>query len=420
MSPIRLPAFGLLLSLFAATLPSQDVVDRWNHAALDAIRATNTPPPAATRQLAMLHAGMFDAINGINPRFDAYLVEPGAPRNASPEAAGSAAAREVLVTLLPSQAAVFDVLHDQILAGIRNPRRRDAGVVWGQQVAGQVLAARTGDGSEIPGSYPGSTDIGVWRPTVSFGGVVRPALLPNWGNVEPFVLDSGDQFRPAPPPAIRSFRYALEQAQVQIYGRADSSIRSADQSEIAYFWGYGPGTATPPGHWNEIAHVALRQRPQSLLDTARLFALLNLALADAAIVSWDCKYEFGLWRPITSIPLAGEDGNFLTFADPDWTPLLETPPFPEYTSGHSTFSGAAATVLAGFFGTDRIAFDVGSDDLPGVTRHYDSFSAAAWESGLSRIYGGIHFWSANVNGLRGGAQTARVVLESALRPRSRR
>ena len=148
-----------------------------------------------------------------------------------------------------------------------------------------------------------------------------------------------------------------------------------------------------------------------------MFALLNIALADAAIVSWDCKYGYNFWRPITAIQLADTDGNPATSADPAWMPLLPTPPFPEYTSGHSTFSGAAAVALAAFFRTDHVAFSVGSDDLPGVVRFYDSFSEAALESGMSRIYGGIHFTSANLYGLFTGGQTGAYVVRHSLRPR---
>jgi membrane-associated phospholipid phosphatase len=187
------------------------------------------------------------------------------------------------------------------------------------------------------------------------------------------------------------------------YGSLTNSARSPEQTEIAQFWGYGPGSSTPPGHWNQIAIAVAQSRHLGIEQSARLFALVNVALADAAIVCWRCKYTEGYWRPITAIQLADQDGNPATDPDPTWAPLLPTPPFPEYTSGHSTFSGAAATALAGFFGTDRIAFTVGSDDLPGVFRRYRSFSEAAFESGISRLYGGIHFWSGNVQGLACGA-----------------
>lgn len=408
-------ALPLALAL-AVGATAQDPVRDWNASALDAIRANNTPPPAASRQLAMLHAAIFDAVNGIHPRYQQYLVAPAVRPYASPEAAAIAAAHDVLAALHVNRAALFAAQRDAALQALPDNLRKTAGVAWGASVARQILAARANDGATASVSYPGSTTPGLWRPTISFGGVVRPALLPQWGGVTPFVLTNGAQFRPGPFPALTSAQYADEVHMVQALGASTGSTRTAEQTEIAQFWGYGPGTATPPGHWNQIAVAALGNGRRDLVDVARTFALLNLAMADAAISSWECKYHFGIWRPITAIQLADQDGNPATHPDPNWQPLLPTPPFPEYTSGHSTFSAAAAVALAAAFGRDRVRFTVESDDLPGVLRSYDSFSQAAWESGLSRIYGGIHFWSGNVGGLAGGAHVGAFVVARALRP----
>lgn len=408
----------LLLSglLLAAPLAAQDVVRDWNTAALGAIRTASTPPPPASRILAILHAAVFDAVNGVRPKYDHYLVAPAAPRGASGDAAASTAAHDVLVAVHPAQSATFDALHQSVLARIPNGQPKVSGIAWGAQVAAAMLAARANDGSTNTAPYPGSNVPGKWRPTLSFGGVVRPALLPLWGRVQCFSLPSGNLLRPSPAPELPSLRYGLEVLMVQHIGGQQNSRRTPDQTEVARFWGYGPGTSTPPGHWNQIAHAVAAGRRDSVLDVARTFALLNLALADAAIVSWDCKYEYGYWRPITAIQLADQDGNPLTQPDTTWMPLLETPPFPEYTSGHSTFSAAAAAVLAYCYGTDRVPFRVGSDDLPGVQRSYRGFADAAWESGMSRIYGGIHFMSGNLQGLGTGYQTGRHVVEHRLRP----
>ena len=245
----------------------------------------------------------------------------------------------------------LDELQSRLLAGIPKGPQKMRGFRWGETVAAAILQWRSTDGSSqivdyTPGSQPGQ-----WRPTLSFGGIVRPALAPHWGQVTPFAVTSGSQFRPPPPPALGSTRYAFEVNRVKAVGAADSTLRTAEQTEIARFWGYGPGSATPPGHWNEIAQAVIRDRGTTLEENARLFALLNIALADAAIVCWEGKYLYNFWRPITAIQEADTDGNPLTEADPGWMPLLPTPPFPEYTSGHSTFSGAAATVLAYFFGS---------------------------------------------------------------------
>jgi membrane-associated phospholipid phosphatase len=406
---------------FAATLiavlPAQDQVLDWNDVALAAIRTAGTAPPPASRNLAILHTAVFDAVNGLEARYEQYTQHPTAPRNASPQAAATVAGRDVLVALYPAQRATFEQRAAQMLAQIADGERKTRGIAWGQTVALDLLTLRATDGSTNTAPYPGSTEPGRWRPHISFGGQVRPALLPLWGSVQPFALRSGRQFRPPEQPALRSFQYAFEQWVTQYLGGRDNSLRNAEQTEIARFWGYGPGTSTPPGHWNQIAHEVAQTRNDSLVDRARQFALLNIALADAAIVSWDCKYVMGFWRPITAIQLADTDGNIFTQADRNWMPLLDTPPFPEYTSGHSTFSAAAAAVLAEVFGRDRIRFSVGSDDLPGVRRTYASFSEAAWESGISRVYGGIHYWSANVMGLSSGHQTGQYALQTKLQRR---
>jgi PAP2 superfamily len=396
-----------------------DVVTVWNEAALDAIRARNTPPPAAARNLAILHASIYDAVNGIHRTHDEYLVKARAPASAATEAAVTAAAHTVLAALYPIDQPSFTSISADILSRIPAGPSKDKGIAWGQSVAEQILAARSNDGSTATALWPGSDEPGQWRPTVSFGGVVRPALLPLWGQVTPFALENGAQFQPPAPPALTSADYAAELNLLQAIGGIDSNSRTVEQTEIAQFWGYGPSTATPPGHWNQIAQSVAVGQGNSIEQNARLFALLNIAMADAAIVSWDCKYVYNYWRPITAIQLADTDSNPDTTADLGWAPLLATPPFPEYTSGHSTFSAAAATVLASFFKTDRISFSVGSDDLPGVFRFYNGFSDAAVESGMSRIYGGIHFPSANVHGLKSGAETADYMTRHHLLPKGR-
>jgi len=397
------------------TSSNADIVTDWNEAALESIRASNTSPPAASRNLAILHAAIYDAVNGVRPTHEPYLVAPAAPRGASAEAAAVAAAHDVLTALYPTRAPTFDALRDGHFAALpANPRRR-TGADWGTLVAAAIIAARSNDGSNAVSPWPGSDEPGAWRPTISFGGLIRPALLPLWGQVQLFALDNRHEFRPPAPPSLTSPQYAAEIEQVRLVGRLESATRTVEQTEIAQFWGYGPGSSTPPGHWNQIAQTIAQQQHNSLAENARLFALLNFALADAAIVSWDCKYVFQLWRPITAIQLADTDSNPQTTADPFWLPLLPTPPFPEYTSGHSTFSGAAATVLAVFYADDRVPFDAISDDLPGVRRSYEGFWQAALESGMSRIYGGIHFMSANVQGLEIGARTGTYVAHNRLK-----
>ncbi len=425
---VQNPAKYTFTFVLLAASAFADVVTDWNTIALQAIRVSNTAPPAAARNLAILHVSMYDAVNSIRGKRQPYFVTATAPAGASHHAAAAAAARRVMVDLYPSLQSEIDAQYENSMGGLPNTPGTVEGVAWGVFVASSILQLRSGDGSSNSVVYVPGTQPGQWRPTISFGGVVRPALLPHWGSVRPFALAAGTQFRPPAAPLLSSPEYAAELNGVKALGALGSTARTREQTEIAHFWGYGPGSATPPGHWNEIAQAVRRDRHRipdaddgrttrdSVVESARLFALLNIALADAAIVSWDCKYFMNYWRPITAIQEANDDGNPATDSDAAWTPLLPTPPFPEYTSGHSTFSGAAAVVLAYFFGSDRIRFSAGSDDLPGVRRAYRSFSEAARESGISRVYGGIHFMSANIHGLSTGAAVGLYVSWNLLIP----
>ncbi len=368
-----------------------DVVTDWNNATLDAIRTGRTPPPIASRSLAILHVSIYDAVNGIARTNDPYLVQSSAPSSASREAAASAAAHKALVNLFPAAASSFDAVHTAILAAIPNGPQKTAGIVWGEFVANQILAARVNDGSDALVPPPDGSGPGVWVPTPpAFG----PYLLPQWGFVVPFGMSSSSQFRPPGPPSLNSQQYAADYNEAKELGALSGSTRTAEQTQIALFWADGAGTETPPGHWNSIAQIIAAGQGNTLEENARLFALLNIAMADAAICAWDAKYTFHFWRPVTAI----------AFAEPNlmWASFIVTPPFPDYVSGHSTFSGAAATVLPLFYGTEDLPFTTGSDFLPGVTRSFSTCLDAAEEAALSRLYGGIHFRSANEDGLQAG------------------
>ncbi len=390
-----------------------DMVTEWNTVALNAIKTDRTSPPKASRVLAILHVSIYDACNGISQNCQPYYVTDKPAGVASKEAAIAAAARTVLVKLYPAQQATFDSAFASDLEGIADGPRKNVGISWGESVADAILQERSGDGSDMAVEYAPGSGAGVWVPTPP---AFAPALLPNWPSVTPFAMNSGSQFRPPLPPRLDSAEWASDFKLTKELGRADSATRTPEQTAIARFWADGSGTVTPPGHWNVIAGDIADQRGNTLEQNARLFALLNIAEADAAIIAWDCKYTFKFWRPITAIPNADTDGNPDTVSDPTWAPLLVTPNFPEYISGHSTFSGAAAAVMAAFFGSDQIPFTTTSEDLPGVSRSYSSFSQAADEAGMSRIYGGIHFMSANLSGLASGAELGGYVTENLLLP----
>ena len=418
--PTRIPPRTfLVLAVFflVASGTRADAVTDWNSAALDAVKADQTPPPKAARALAILHVAIYDAVNGITQTNDPYFVMDKPAGVASVEAAASAAAHRVLITLYPARQAQFDELFTRTLAGIPDDPSQRAGVVWGEFVAEAILELRGGDGFDTVVPYAPTPGAGFWQPTPP---AFAPALLPQWPMVMPFAMTSGAQFRPLPPPALDSPRWASDYNLTKEIGSAQSATRTAEQTAIARFWADGLGTVTPPGHWNVIAQDVAGQQGTTLEESARLFALLNIAEADAGIVSWDCKYRFEFWRPVTAIRNGDLDPLLETEKDASWTPLLVTPPFPEYTSGHSTFSAAAAAVLASFFGGDDMPFTTGSEDMPGVVRSFSSFSAAAREAGISRIYGGIHFLSANEAGLSSGSQLGAYVSENFLKDRSGR
>jgi hypothetical protein len=380
-----------------------DVVTAWNAAALNAIRANRTTPPQASRALAILHVSMYDAINGIVRTHERYFVSSVVPASASVVAAASAAAHAALTALFASEVTSFDAVHSGILDGIADGPQKRKGIEWGEDVGRQILAARANDNADATVPLPSGAGPGVWQPTPP---AFAQYLLPQWGFVTPFAIPTSSFFRPPGPPALDSARWAADCTEVKSLGAAAGSLRTPEQSLIALFWADGAGTETPPGHWNRIAQQVSADRGTALADKARLFALMNMAMADAAIGAWDAKYTFNFWRPVTAIRAGDSDGNAATDPDPLWSSFIVTPPFPDYVSGHSTFSGAAASVLAMFYGTDDVSFVVGSDGVPGVMRSFASFSAAADEAAISRLYGGIHDRSANEDGLAAGIAVA--------------
>jgi membrane-associated phospholipid phosphatase len=404
--------------LFATSLYVRaDVVTDWNSVTLNAIRNDKTPPPKASRALAILHVAIYDSVNAITRTHEPYLIGGIVPASASIEAAASAAAHKVLVNLFPAQQATFDTAYQAALASIPDSPQKRSGITWGESVAVRILAARATDGNNAAVVPPGGSGPGVWVPTPP---AYAAYLLPQWAFLRPFCMASSAQVRPPGPPALTSANYAADLNEVKSLGAATNSTRTADQTEIALFWADGSGTETPPGHWNSIAQEVSAAQGNTLEENARLFALLNIAMADAAVCAWDAKYYFHFWRPVTAIRNADTDGNPDTDPDPNWSSFIITPPFPDYVSGHATFSGAAAAVLAAYYGTDNVAFTSSSDFLPGVHRSFNSFSAAAAEAALSRLYGGIHFRSANEDGLQSGLTIGQLAIEHFLLPKGNR
>jgi membrane-associated phospholipid phosphatase len=414
----RLPRFlgvisGVLLLIVGPRFCQAGVITDWNALALDAVRADDTGPTLSTRNLAMLHTAIYDAVNSIQPTHQPYRFQIIAPAGASAEAAAISAAYQVLISLYPSLKGRSDELYAAYLAGVPSTSALADGLALGNQIAQMTLQSRSGDGAQINVPYVPSNDPGQWRRTPPY---FLPPLTPQWRYVTPFCLPEIEPFVPGPPPAFDSPEYARDFNEVKAIGELHSTTRTPEQSEIAVFWSDFSYTAMPPGHWHEIAAVIAHDRGLDLADTARLFALISVAQADAAIVCWEAKYRYNVWRPVTAIQRADEDNNPDTAADPTWEQFLNSPPFPSYTSGHSTFSKASAEVLAAFFGTDAISFSVGSDSLPGVFRSFTSLSACADEVGQSRIYGGFHFQFDNLVGKETGRKVADYIIANFMLP----
>jgi hypothetical protein len=406
LAAVRMGALGLLALISLPGPVRADVVTDWNLTTLQAASALN--PQRQHRVAAMVHAAVHDAVNSVNPRYKAYAVRVSPSGEASIEAAAVQAAYGVLIRLLPGQAAALDAARSASLSTIPDGPAKEEGLAVGDAVAAQTVALRSTDGSNVDGTYVFGSGPGEYQRTPpTFG---NPAV-PAWGFVKPFVLNRGDQFRPEGPPSLDSDEWAADFNEVKRLGSVDSPERTAEQTEIA-LCGAEPALPT----WNRVARSVSAQKQTGLVENARLFALLNLAMVDATIACWDSKYTYRFWRPVTAIPLADTDGNDDTEADPAWTPLRPTPLHPEYPSAHSCVSNAAAKVMTSFF-DNRTAFSTATSTCPaGVVRHYDSFQALADEIGDSRIYIGFHFRSSIRDGAHLGHHVGNWTFRRSLQP----
>ena len=403
------------LALAVAATAHADIPTEWNAAFLDEVRAARNNPPVMTRTMAILNVSMHDAVASLAGGFETYSIDPAtAPAGASAEAAAASAAHTVLVAFYPGSQTALDALLAEQLEGIPAGSDRDQGLSWGKLVADAILASRADDGSATAVQYDPPAGVFWWVPTPP---AFAPPLLPQWPYIDAWTLRSNSQFRaPGPPATPDDPRYTKDFVEVKTLGGTTSTARTEDQSEIARFWNDFLGSATPPGHWNAIAQTFVDEDATSLVESTRYYALISITLADAAIVSWDNKYHFHHWRPSTAITNAHVDGNPDTARDATWTSYITTPPFPTYTSGHSTFSGSASRMLSLLLGSDAIAFSAVADDVPGAVRHYSSLSQASEEAGQSRIYGGIHWQYDNRDAIAGGRALAEYVFANFLRP----
>jgi hypothetical protein len=399
-----------------ATAAWADEVTDWNRIMFEAAHvAPATSPLVMTRVGAIVQASVFDAVNGIERRYAPVHVDPAAPPGASRRAAAVQAAYAALARLYPAQKSALDEKLAASLAAIssgpavENSESIARGIDWGQAVADSIWAWRSTDGfTPPPPPFLGGTNVGEWRPTPPG---FLPGAGPQFAYMTPWAIDSPSQFRPVGPPALTSAQYTADFDETKSMGSLSSSTRTADQTLASRFW----NASTAVYYWDTIALTLSAEHHATLSENARLLALVNVAMADAAIACWEAKYHYVFWRPVTAIPLADTDGNPDTLADPSWAPLLTTPNFPEYPSGHSTVSGAAATVLASFFG-DATSFSVDSDVMSGVIRSFASFSAALNEVRDARVFAGIHYRTACADGQATGTAVAGYILANSLQP----
>jgi hypothetical protein len=450
---------------------SDSAVRRWNDVAIDTSGIDHTPvaagetrvfgeqlgPGRSARAMAIVHIAMFDAVNAIaGGYYKGYTSLPRASTQMSMNAAVAQAACDALTALFPSQTTSLNALLAEDLARLTNvqPNVKAAGIELGRLAAAAILALRADDGSQhaepIYGAdYIPSTLPGHWRQDpVS---LIPLALGAKWGSIKPFVLQSGQQFRLQAPPALSSAEYTAAFDEVKRVGGDGintPTVRTEDEKTLAIFWAYDgtPSLCAPPRLYNQIAAQIAEQKQADVVQMARLLALVNVAMADAAIAAWDTKYHYSLWRPVTGLreadagtgPTGAGDGNAATLGDAAFTPLGApasnlsgpnfTPPFPAYPSGHAVFGAALFQTLRSFYGTDRIAFTFVSDEFNGVTRDntgqvraltprsFSTLSQAETENARSRIYLGIHWAFDATQGIAQGRAVADFVTRNVLAP----
>jgi len=444
-----------------------DVVRRWNKIAIDASGFDHTPvapgelrifgeqfgPCRASRAMAIVHIAIFDAVNAIAGGYHGYTDLLAADSATSMDAAVAQAAHDTLVVLFPSQQANMDMLLAEDLGQLQDDQVKERGIDLGMSAAAKILALRADDGSGYAEpfwdqGYYTSNKAGVWRQDPI--GQQPIALGAYWYKVKPFVMTTASQFRSPKPPALGSYAYEVAFNEVKLLGGdgiITPTIRTEDQTFIGIFWAYDgtPSLCAPPRLYNQLTTTIAAAKGTGVVELARLLALANTAMADAAITIWESKYHYLFWRPVTGIreadrgtgPTGTGDFNPKTYADTNFTPLGApasnlsgpnfTPPFPSYPSGHAGFGGALFQILRLFYGTDDVAFTFVSDEFNGVTvdnqgnirplvpRSFTSFSQAEEENGQSRIYLGIHWVYDKTEGIAQGRKVGNYVFGKAFK-----
>jgi hypothetical protein len=467
---MKTPLFvALVLSAFTAvgaddhgiSAPGDiNAVRRWNQAICDATALDHFPilrqqmgPGRAARAMAIAHIALFDVLNAEKGKYESYTGITASHGPISSEVAIAQAVHDTLIALFPAQTPAFDVLLAEDLAAVRNRNAKANGIDLGRRVAAAILAERANDGAQHAEPFIGvdwvTSDLpGHWR--MDPISQIPLALGGHWADCAPFIVQSSHQFRCPPPPAMTSPEYTAAFNEVKRLGAINSTERTLEQTVIGIYWGYDgtPGLSAPPRLYNQIALQIAAQMNSDAIETARLLALVNIAMSDATLTVWESKYYYDVWRPITGIreadsgsgPTSAGDGNPDTIGDPTWSPLGApasnvpggvdfTPPFPAYPSGHAGMGAALFETLRLVYGRDDISFTFVSDEFNGVTRDskgnvrpliprtFSSFSEAEEENGQSRIYLGIHWAFDKTASIALGRQVANYVFNHSLQPR---
>jgi hypothetical protein len=414
----KLAGVVVCAALGFSTVAQADAVTDWNAITMDAVTIAR-PGPQGMLDVALVHVAVHDAIQSIEKRYEPYHFQLKDAKG-SRTAAAVAAAHGVLVSIYPTQASTLDAKYFDYLA--QHGLSGDPGLVVGEKAAANIVPLRRATPSPAAPPFVGSNEIGKWRPTESFIGTppappsFSPMVTPWLGTTEPFTLTSPRRFRAPPPPALDSARYWQDYEEVKAMGALNGSARTAQQTDLAYFY-----NDNFFAQWNRVLRGVAEKRIHKIGDSARLFALANMAGADALITGWDSKVTYVFWRPITAIREGANDGNPFTSADPTWQPLVNTPNYPDYTSGANSIVAAMTRSLAMFFGSDRGPVEVTSLHPLAVqkTRVYARFSDAADDVVEARIYLGIHFRFADVAARRQGEKVAEHAFDHFLLPLDR-
>jgi len=397
---MKLRALALIATLLAPAAAAADVVTEWNEITLATAAAGKHGAADASRTTALVHVAIFDAVNAIEGRYTPYKVTASAPAGAAPEASAVAAAYGALVRLYPDQKGALDQAYAKSLGRIADGAAKTAGIAVGETVAARIVALRAGDGAIAPNLYRPLTAPGVYVMTT------LPIAF-HWGNVTPWVLERGSRFRPGPPPTLTSLEWMRDCEEVRDLGARKSTVRTAEQTDVARFW-----SVVGPASWDPVLRAVAAAQGRTLVQNARLFALAEMAAADAYIAVFDAKYAFNFWRPITVM----RNGSGTMAPIPDWEPLIDTPLHPEYPCAHCITSAAIAAVLEAELGAQFPEITMTSPGAPGVIRRWTTAKAFTDEVSMARIYGGVHYRTSTVVGQSMGRQIGEYAVQRYLKP----